>query len=93
MGASGVDKSYYDGKRTERDNWNVCSYVLLHTEPIIVEDFYLNPDWIAHPFVQTETHLTDTQIFLSLTETTMYSGPNTYLTLRLKKYHQNKNFL
>ncbi len=40
MGAAGVDDSYEVGAKTERSKWNVCSYVLLDTEPIIVEDFY-----------------------------------------------------
>jgi GAF domain-containing protein len=53
MGAAGVDESYEVGKRTERDKWNVCSYVLLDTEPMIVEDFYLDPDWTDHPFVKS----------------------------------------
>ena len=44
MGAAGVDESYEVGKRTAREKWNVCSYVLLDTEPMIIEDFYLDPD-------------------------------------------------
>ncbi|MDC1382175.1 GAF domain-containing protein [Candidatus Puniceispirillum sp.] len=53
MGAAGVDESYEVGARTERSKWNVCSYVLLDTEPMIVEDFYLDPDWIKHPFIES----------------------------------------
>ena len=53
MGAAGVDESYEVGKRTERENWNVCSYVLLDTEPMIIEDFYLDPDWAKHPMIQS----------------------------------------
>ena len=39
MEAANVDGSYEVGAKTERSKWNVCSYVLLDTEPIIVEDF------------------------------------------------------
>ena len=39
MEAASVDDSYEVGAKTERSKWNVCSYVLLDTEPIIVEDF------------------------------------------------------
>jgi GAF domain-containing protein len=38
------------GLRTEH---NVCSYVLLDTEPIIVEDFYLDKDWSEHPYIKS----------------------------------------
>ena len=34
-----VDDNYEVGAKTKRSKWNVCSYVLLNTEPIIVEDF------------------------------------------------------
>jgi hypothetical protein len=53
MGAAGVDESYEVGKRTAREKWNVCSYVLLDTEPMIIEDFYLDPDWIEHPMIKS----------------------------------------
>jgi GAF domain-containing protein len=54
MGAAGVDESYEVGKRTGREKWNVCSYVLLDTEPMIIEDFYRDPDWAKHPMIQSE---------------------------------------
>ena len=53
MGAAGVDDSYEVGAKTERSKWNVCSYVLLDTEPIIVEDFYLDKDWSEHPYIKS----------------------------------------
>ena len=53
MGAAGVDDSYEVGAKTERSKWNVCSYVLLDTEPIIVEDFYLDKDWAEHPYIKS----------------------------------------
>ena len=39
MEAAGVDDNYEVGAKAERSKWNVRSYVLLNTEPIIVEDF------------------------------------------------------
>ena len=53
MGAAGVDDSYEVGAKTERSKWNVCSYVLLDTEPIIVEDFYWDKDWAEHPYIKS----------------------------------------
>ena len=53
MGAAGVDDSYEVGAKTERSKWNVCSYVLLDTEPIIVEDFYLDKEWSEHPYIKS----------------------------------------
>ena len=53
MGAAGVDDNYEVGAKTERSKWNVCSYVLLDTEPIIVEDFYLDKDWSEHPYIKS----------------------------------------
>jgi len=53
MAAAGVDDSYQVGNRTARSKWNVCSYVLLDTEPLIHEDLYMDPDWSKHPFVQS----------------------------------------
>ena len=45
MAGAGVDESYKVGNRIERSKWNVCSYVLLNTEPMVVEDFYKDHDW------------------------------------------------
>ena len=53
MAGSGVDDNYKVGTLTERSKWNVCSYVLLDTEPLIVEDFYKDPDWAEHPFIKS----------------------------------------
>jgi hypothetical protein len=53
MGGAGVDESYKVGNRIERSKWNVCSYVLLNTEPMVVEDFYKDPDWSEHPFIKS----------------------------------------
>ena len=53
MAGSGVDDSYEVGALTERSKWNVCSYVLLDTEPLIVEDFYEDPDWADHPYIKS----------------------------------------
>ena len=53
MAGSGVDDNYKVGALTDRSKWNVCSYVLLDTEPLIVEDFYKDPDWAEHPFIKS----------------------------------------
>ena len=53
MAGAGVDESYKVGNRIERSKWNVCSYVLLNTEPMVVEDFYKDPDWSEHPFIKS----------------------------------------
>ncbi len=51
MAGSGVDANYEVGARSERSKWNVCSYVLLDVEPLIIEDFYKDPDWAEHPYI------------------------------------------
>ena len=53
MAGAGVPESYEVGARTERSKWNVCSYVLLNTEPMVIEDFYKDPDWSEHPFIKS----------------------------------------
>ena len=53
MAGSGVDDNYKVGALSDRSKWNVCSYVLLDTEPLIVEDFYKDPDWADHPFIKS----------------------------------------
>ena len=53
MAGSGVDENYEVGALTDRSKWNVCSYVLLNTEPLIVEDFYKDPDWAEHPYIKS----------------------------------------
>jgi len=53
MAGAGVDESYKVGNRTERSKWNVCSYVLLNTEPMVIEDFYKDPDWSEHPYIRS----------------------------------------
>ena len=51
MAGSGVDENYEVGARFDRSKWNVCSYVLLDVEPLIIEDFYKDPDWAEHPYI------------------------------------------
>ena len=53
MAAAGVDESYKVGNRIERTKWNLCSYVLLDSEPLIIEDMYAHPDseWAEHPYI------------------------------------------
>jgi len=37
------------GSKSERSEWNICSYVLLETEPLIMEDIKKDPKWQHHP--------------------------------------------
>ncbi|MDB3892006.1 GAF domain-containing protein [Alphaproteobacteria bacterium] len=37
------------GTKSERSEWNVCSYVLLDTEPLIMTDMKKDPKWHSHP--------------------------------------------
>ena len=53
MAGAGVPESYEVGARTDRSKWNVCSYVLLNTEPMVIEDFYKDPDWSEHPYIKS----------------------------------------
>ena len=53
MAGSGVDESYEVGARSDRSKWNVCSYVLLDVEPLIIEDFYKDSDWAEHPYIKS----------------------------------------
>jgi hypothetical protein len=53
MAGSGVDENYEVGTRSDRSKWNVCSYVLLDVEPLIIEDFYKDPDWAEHPYIKS----------------------------------------
>ena len=53
MAGSGVDENYEVGARSDRSKWNVCSYVLLDVEPLIIEDFYKDPDWAEHPYIKS----------------------------------------
>ena len=53
MAGSGVDENYEVGARHDRSKWNVCSYVLLDIEPLIIEDFYKDSDWAEHPYIKS----------------------------------------
>ena len=53
MAGAGVDENYEVGARSDRSKWNVCSYVLLDVEPLIIEDFYKDPDWAEHPYIKS----------------------------------------
>ncbi len=39
------------GRKSDRDEFNVCSHVLLDSEPLIMEDVSKNPVWMNHPKV------------------------------------------
>ena len=53
MAGSGVGENYEVGARSDRSKWNVCSYVLLDVEPLIIADFYKDPDWAEHPYIKS----------------------------------------
>ena len=42
-------EDFTPGAKTERGELNVCSYVLLDTEPLLMEDMLKDPTWKDHP--------------------------------------------
>jgi GAF domain-containing protein len=44
-------ESFEGGLRYERDKYNICSYVLLDVEPLIMNDIWDDPSWQNHPKV------------------------------------------
>jgi hypothetical protein len=48
---SGGD-DFVAGAKSERSEWNVCSYVLLDTEPLIMPDMAKDPVWKSHPAME-----------------------------------------
>ena len=42
-------EDFTPGSKTERGELNVCSYVLLDTEPLLMEDMLKDPTWKDHP--------------------------------------------
>ena len=45
-------EDFSPGAKTERTELNVCSYVLLDSEPLIMEDMLEDPNWKDHPNLQ-----------------------------------------
>ena len=43
--ASAGDDEFVSGTKSERHEFNVCSYVLLDTEPRLMEDMAKDPTW------------------------------------------------
>ncbi len=43
------------GNKSDRDQYNICSYVLLDVEPLIMEDIWAEPSWRTHPKVKDGT--------------------------------------
>ena len=54
MAATGRD-GWKPGGKTERTEANLCSYVLLGTEPLMFEDTWAAPDWQWHPNIKDRT--------------------------------------
>ena len=40
------------GSKSERSEFNVCAYVLLDTEPLLMEDMVKDPTWKDHPHMK-----------------------------------------
>ena len=45
-------EDFSPGSKTQRTELNVCSYVLLDTEPLLMEDMLEDPNWKDHPNLQ-----------------------------------------
>lgn len=45
-------EDFTPGAKTERGELNVCSYVLLDSEPLLMEDMLKDPTWKDHPNLQ-----------------------------------------
>ncbi len=45
-------EDFTPGSKTERGELNVCSYVLLDSEPLLMEDMLKDPTWKDHPNLQ-----------------------------------------
>lgn len=54
MAATGRD-GWEAGGKTERTAANLCSYVLLGSEPLLFGDLYAEPDWQWHPNIKDKT--------------------------------------
>ena len=50
--ASAGDDEFVSGTKSERHEFNVCSYVLLDTEPLLMEDMAKDPTWKDHPYLE-----------------------------------------
>ena len=46
---------FESGKQFERDKNNICSYVLLDTEPLLMHDIWVDPTWKNHPKAISKT--------------------------------------
>ena len=54
ISATGKDK-FKVGEQSERDKNNICSYVLLDTEPLLMTDIWSDPIWKSHPKAVNKT--------------------------------------
>ena len=53
--ANSGDKNFKQGTRSPRDKFNICTYVLLNHEPLIITDIWKDPNWKTHPKVLDKT--------------------------------------
>jgi hypothetical protein len=54
ISATGKDE-FESGAQFERDKNNICSYVLLDTKPLLMEDIWLDETWRNHPKAMSKT--------------------------------------
>ena len=54
ISATGKDE-FESGTQFERDKNNICSYVLLDTKPLLMEDIWLDETWRNHPKAMSKT--------------------------------------
>jgi len=50
--AEAGNDDFVPGSKSERHELNVCSYVLLDSEPLLMEDMLKDPTWKDHPHLQ-----------------------------------------
>ncbi len=55
--AKSGDKSFKQGTKSPRDKFNICTYVLLNNEPLIIKDIWNDPVWKHHPKAVDKTSM------------------------------------
>jgi len=55
--AKSGDKNFKKGTRSPRDQFNICTYVLLKNEPLIIKDIWNDPVWKNHPKALEKTSM------------------------------------
>tara|TARA_B100001057_G_C22832433_1_gene943896 strand:+ start:851 stop:1675 length:825 start_codon:yes stop_codon:yes gene_type:complete len=55
--AKSGDKNFKKGTKSPRDEFNICTYVLLNNEPLIIRDIWNDPVWKKHPKALDKTSM------------------------------------